>query len=85
MKETNGEPKKLPAIVVMFDADSQQVGLQFRQEDFKNWEFVCAILEMAKSKAEDLKRIAMAQQLQAQQAARMQEQNLLTRLMTPPH
>lgn len=60
----NGGGRKLPAISVGFDAETQGVALQFDPKAFKSWEFVLAVLEMAKLKAEAQYRVQLAANMQ---------------------
>ena len=71
----NGQQqKRLPTIHVGWDADAQQVTLQFVPDEFKQWEFLIAVLEMAKMKAEMAYKAFQMQQIQAAQQAAMQEE-----------
>ncbi len=69
--ELNGGPKNLPGIVVGFDPEAQQVHLKFDAKDFRTWEFVEAILDMAVEKAKQLK---IAARMQAMQQAQIDQQ-----------
>jgi hypothetical protein len=63
-----------PAIVITFDAQQQAVGLHFDPRTFKTWDFVLALLGMAKAKAEMAKKLAEVQGFQ--QAAQRQAQEM---------
>ena len=65
------ENKPLPTIEVMFDPDSQAIGLRFDNTQFKTWDFVAAVLEGAKLQAIESGRMARAMAMQ-QQAMREQ-------------
>lgn len=68
--EDNGGPKQLPAIMVGWNAESQTVHLAFDNQQFKTWDFVITLLEMAKLQAEDKKRMAVMANLQQQSQER---------------
>ena len=76
MDEQNGEAKMLPTIQVGWDADTQEVHLQFSPQDFKKWEFVIACLNMAVAKAEHTQKVnqVMAMQREAQAQAQNEAQ-----------
>lgn len=61
---------KLPTLALVWDAEAQRVRLQFDPADFRTWEFVIALLEMAKQAAEMNLRMAHAQAMQQAQAQR---------------
>ena len=72
----NGESaaplERLPTIEIVWDADGQRAHLNFKVSDFRTWEFVIAVLDMAKRTAEQQYRMATlsaAQQAGADQAA----------------
>ena len=69
----NGKPPELPTLHVVYDPLKQAVGIQFEATDFKTWDFVLAILDMAKMKAQTQQK--MAQVAMLQQAAAMQQQD----------
>ncbi len=64
--ETNGNAIELPAILVGWDNDSQLVHLKFDTKQFKSWDFVLAVLEMAKSRAQDEKKKAQMEAMRHQ-------------------
>jgi hypothetical protein len=68
---TNGKPAghdAHPAIKVLYNAETQAVGLEFDPKDFRSWEFIKAVLGMALAKADDAQRAtAAAMMMQAQQ------------------
>ena len=71
------EGKQLPALAIGWDADKQQVLLDFNPEHFRTWDFVLALLQMAQRKAETQLR---SQQVQAMAEAQQQaQQNALLR------
>ena len=61
---------------VNFDTETQTVGLGFNPQEYKTWEFVLAILEMARHKAEDAKRLAFMSAMQAQAQEEQIRRNL---------
>ena len=65
--ESNDQKKKLPTLEITWDASTYDICLNFKEEDFKNWEFVIAILEMAKIRADQTRKQTML--LGMQQAA----------------
>ena len=77
-EDTHGQPEKvngsgvpLPCIVLAWDQDAQSVRVQMDPAQFKTWEFVLAVLEMAKSWATFQQRNGQAvamQQAMAEQA-----------------
>jgi hypothetical protein len=78
-KDVAGQPfeeKKLPAFAIFWDAEAQGVAFDFDPLQFKRWDFVLALLDMARQKAEFLKgqtqmAQAMQRQVEAQQAQRL--------------
>jgi len=63
------------AIGVVFDPDKQCVGLQFEQKDFRTWEFVIAVLNMAVKKAERLQDEALRMARMKQMSEKIQIPN----------
>jgi len=56
-----------PAIKVIWNPQTQSVGLEFPTTEFRTWEFIKAVLGMALAKADDIQRArAAAQMMQAQ-------------------
>lgn len=68
----NGEEQKVPYVVILWNQQTQQVGLQFNSDDFRTWDFLIAVLDMAKRKAEDHRRVQQLQAMQQQQVEAMQ-------------
>lgn len=63
-------------INIVFDPDKQSVSIKFKTEDFKTWDYILGILEMAKIQAQFQKQqammiAAMNQQAQAQHASKI--------------
>ncbi len=75
-QESNGEGRELPTIAVGWDAEGQQVLLQFDAAQFRQWPFVVMVLEMAVKKAEELQRMAAVKALQDRAAEEKQAQAL---------
>lgn len=69
----------LPAIDVIWDSDKQTVLLGFDRDQFKTWEFVVAVLDMAKSFAETQRRLATLRSAQEQEAAQKLATSLVRR------
>jgi hypothetical protein len=74
------ETKDLPLIAVGFDSDRQQVFLQFDHDQFKQWDFVVAVLKMAVAKAEFMTRKAQTHQIMAEAAQAQTELQLSRQL-----
>ena len=77
--EQNGEaPILVPSsgIRVKFNMEKQGAELEFSTEEFKNWEWVVAVLEMGRKKAEEMARISIAQNIQRQQQAAYESEAL---------
>ena len=70
------EAKELLTMAVLYDPDTQSIGLRFDNAQFRNWEFVIGVLDMAKQKAEHMKRMAEIAMIQQQ----AQAQNLANQL-----
>ncbi len=66
MPELNGHAKPPPRLVVEWLAEHQVVNLQFTPADFRTWDFVLAVLDMARQKAEQQQRLALGAALQHQ-------------------
>lgn len=71
----------LPAITVVWDAANQAVGLKFRPEDFRTWEFIKAVLGMALAKADDTQRVIAAGMMRQAQMEQQQAQALHNRIL----
>ncbi len=80
--DSNGDPTPgaLPAIHVGWDGVNQGVQLGFDKTQFRSWDFIICVLEMAKAQAEDRRRIGLAQQAQMQMMQAAQDQELRRRL-----
>jgi len=81
MEKQNGEVKQLPTIMIGWDEEAQVVRLHFQPEQFQKWEFVLAILDMARREAEGQLALGRAQAVgqlmqQAQQDAAVKQQIL---------
>lgn len=58
-------------LTIEFDNESQTANVAFSRDEFKNWDFVIAVLDMAKARCETEKRLRAVQAMQhAEQAAR---------------
>lgn len=68
-------PPEPPTIKVHWHEDQQVVAFTFEAKEFKTWDFVIAVLGMAKAHAEELKR----QAIQQAQLREMQVQSNLRR------
>ena len=66
-----GDPAFKNLIAIQWDPDTQEVMLDFKPAEFKTWDFVLAVLEMAKTYAEQRRKEAV---MVAMQKAAMQAQ-----------
>ena len=81
MNEQNGQIEQpIKKLVLEWNPERQDVGLSFDPAEFKSWEFIIAILEMAKQKAGGIQKVMqmqhMQQQAQAQAHANALKRNL---------
>lgn len=68
------QEKKLPELKVVFDPEAKSVGLEFKVEDFVNWEFVLAVLRMAVERAKQQRNMAIMENMRkAQESAALME------------
>jgi len=70
------ENKEWPTIQVIFNPETQQVGVRFDNTEFKTWDFVIGLLEAGKQQAIQSGEMARAMAMQAQmqqQAAALQQ------------
>lgn len=75
----NGEVKKVPAILIGWDQETQTVGVQFDSQQFKTFDFLIAVLDMAKGWAQDAKRQKiMATMIEQEQRAKQAKAQLDT-------
>lgn len=56
----------LPFLKCLWNAETQQVGLQFDNKTFKSWTFIMWVLDEAKRKAEEQYKMGLAQAAQRQ-------------------
>lgn len=82
MAEENGGLKK-PTIIIEWDADRQQAVVSFDSTQFKTWEFVLAVIEMAKLHAETNRRVAEVMNIQRQAAENARVQAILSGARNP--
>ena len=79
MSETNGNvqeaPPKLPTITVTFDQAAQQAHASWSPE-FKNFEFIIAVLGLATDRVKAVREATQMQQMQAQLEAQKQGQRI---------
>lgn len=69
------EPKELPTLAIGWDSELQSVALNFNPDQFKTWDFVIAVLDMAKQKAQEAQRMAaLARMQKMEQDRRIAEQ-----------
>lgn len=59
----------MTGIRIGFDPVAQDVSLKFKPEEFKNWDFLLAVLDMAREKAKLMKQQQMMAQMQEMQRA----------------
>ncbi len=62
MPDQNGT--ELPTITIAWNQEVQAVGLKFDTKEFKTWDFIIAVLDMARQSAEMQKRVGQMQNLQ---------------------
>lgn len=80
MEQDNGGVKKLPAISIAFDPDAQIVHLQFDPNEFKTWDYILSLLNMARQKAEENQAIGRMLNAKAMMEQAAQQQSLIRRL-----
>ena len=73
--ELNGH-KEEHAIKIVFDPETQGVSVQFKPEYFKSWDFVLAVLTMAKEQAELQRNMVRMQAMQQQQMVAIQNEKI---------
>lgn len=61
-EQPNGQPVALPTIHIGWDAEKQIVRLAFDDKDFRTWNFIIGVLEMALQSAKDQHQFATIQQ-----------------------
>lgn len=73
--EINGKKAEGHEIRIVFDPEKQATSIQFKAEEFKTWDFVLAVLGMAKDAAELQRNVLRmnAMQQQAVEQARAQQ------------
>ncbi len=79
-----GNGQTLPTIKVSLDAATQTVALDFDTKQFKTWDYLIAVLDMAKAHAEMNRRMAQnaaMQQMAQQQMIAAQEEAAVKRLL----
>ena len=60
-------------IKVLWDAETQSVGLQFEQAEFRNWDFVVGVLNMAMDQAKAMRAMCQAANMQKASEIAMKE------------
>lgn len=76
-----------PTIRLIWNAEQQSVDIGFNAAEFKNWDFIIAVLDMAKRNAEEQvrqNRLALMQQ-QALAAQQQRQGNELARRLLQKH
>ncbi len=68
------------ALVITWDAQTHTVGVRFDSRHFKTWDFVIAVLDMAKQKAEETKRLGQIKHMQRQALEAAQDQAIAKQL-----
>ncbi len=81
MPETNGHAKPPPRLVVEWLAERQVVNLQFAPTDFRTWDFVLAVLGMARQKAEQQQKLALGAALQQQMEQAAADQRMASQIL----
>ena len=64
--ELNGSPDKIPALVLGWDEKTQCVHLNFDNKQFRNWDFILAVLKMATLQAETQQKMSQVRAMQQQ-------------------
>ncbi len=72
------QKKDEPKITITFDPETQGIGIGFDSKDFKTWDFVVAILGIAKDQAEHNRDVARMQAMQ-QKAMAEHQSRVITR------
>lgn len=62
--EDNSKTREVPAILIGWDQETQQVALKFDSVHFQTWDFVLAVLDMARRQAEDKKKESLFNTMQ---------------------
>lgn len=83
MLHTNGNPvaKQLPAVAIGWDAENQKIQLQFDNKQFKTWDMLIAVFELAKLEAQSQRQIALMANLQRQQVEAAQAEAVRRQVM----
>lgn len=87
----NNAPKALPTIEIAWDQDIQDIKLVFDHEQFKTFDFMLGLLEMARIRLDAQRQLSFAQAMQAkamqqqaqQQAAMQQARKVQSKLLVP--
>ena len=82
MSELNGKTE-LPHVKLVWDSAKQAVDLEFNPAEFQNWDFVMAILDMAKQKVEYAKKMTQAQAMQQAQNQAIRDRAIRGKLQLP--
>jgi hypothetical protein len=72
----------LPTLFVGWDQERQQVHLRFDPKELKDWDFIMALLDMAKEKVRAMKTIQNLQQMQAAQEHAQEQARIAAVLKT---
>lgn len=75
------EKENLPTLSVGWNAEAQGVALHFDPKQFRSWEFVVGVLQMALAKAEQAQRLQHAQQMQRAVMEQAQNQALRQQIL----
>jgi hypothetical protein len=73
-------PENLPQLSIAWNAETQMVQLGFDPDHFKTWDFILAVLDMARQNAEQMKELAKLAAMQ-QRAKAHQENQVLARAL----
>ena len=77
LQEAKDRLASMPSFKVIWDTDRQQVELEgIDPAQFKTWDFILAVLDMAKTRAAAVRDVQQAQQIRQQQINEMEMQRV---------
>jgi len=74
------QPAELPTIKIIWNPETQSVSVSFPTKEFKNWDFVCAVVEMAKVQCEDQRKQVLLANMQRQMMEQQKSQAIAQKL-----
>lgn len=78
MPEVDGKPGNV--IELAFDPKTQDVSITFDNSVYKTWEFLIAVLDMAKAKAQHMQKMTLAANMQRSAMAQAQNAAIAQKL-----